>query len=101
MAILLLLSCCLLLPRPSIPGLHRVLRLFWDSGEAQMYSKDSIKGQGHPGHPLPSRRPLFSPPPFPQLTLASGDLLSHESIMAAKELHRGRAVDLLGGISSL
>lgn len=64
MAILPLLPWCLLLPLPSIPGLRRVLRLFWDSGEAQMYSKDSIKGQGHPGHPLPSCHPP-PPPPIP------------------------------------
>lgn len=42
--------------------LDRALRLFWVRGEAQMYSKDPIKGQGHPG----LIRPPLLPPPTPQ-----------------------------------
>lgn len=62
----LVLPCCLLLPEPvlSILGLDLAVCLFWASGEAQMYSKDPLKGQGHPGLirlPLLSLYSLRSP----------------------------------------
>lgn len=88
--------CCSCPVAPSCPvSLFRgytECRLFWDSGEAQMFSKDSIKGQGHPGHPPPTppaHLGFWSPAPPETITAAKGGFI--RSIYRAVSAPRDRA----------